>query len=185
MAEKRSNRDSKPKDDRRVMVSAAIKASAEIGQLVKKHDWQTDGAYVRELMSHVLEICERYGLLPTLSHMAYALGVPKDVMDDVRTGFIHANPDVVGCLTEWYQLCESVTLSTTLSGAVNNIAGIFTLKSQYGYKEEPREVVVTHNKLLGERKDPKQIAERYRDATVVDAVETRAIEEKVADEYDF
>lgn len=164
---------SRDNDNRKGMVSSAIKATTEISQLPKNTAWMTDGAYIRELMGHIIEICDRYGLLPTLSHLATALSTSKDVIDDVRTGFIHANPDVVTHVTEYYQICESVTLSTTLSGAINNIAGIFALKSQYGYKEEPREVVVTHNKLLGERKDPKAIAERYRDATVVDAIEAK------------
>lgn len=168
-------------DDRKGMVSAAIRATTEITQLPKNGQWKTDGEYVREVMAHIIEICDRYGLLPTMSHLAAALSVPKEVIDDVRTGFLHANPDVVTHLVEYYQVCESVTLSTTLSGAINNIAGIFALKSQYGYKEEPREVVFTSNKIVGGLKDPKAIAEKYQECVVVDSAETKPVES----EYDF
>ena len=168
-------------DYRKAMVSGVIKASTEISQLIRNDGWQRDGAYLTELMGHIVEICMRYGIVPTLSHLATALHVSKEVIDDVRTGYIKANPDVVEAVTQYYQLCESATVAATMNGAINNIAGIFALKSQYGYKEEPREVIMTHNKLVGERKDPKAIAERYRDATVVDAIETRQTE----DDFDF
>ena len=172
---------SKTSDDRKTMVSAAIRATTEISQLPKNGNWMHDGEYVRELMGHILEICDRYGLLPTLSHLAAALSVSKETIDDVRTGYVHANPDVVTHVIEYYQVCESVTLSTTLSGAINNIAGIFALKSQYGYKEEPREVVFTSNKIVGGLKDTKAIAEKYRECVVVDEAETKPADS----EYDF
>lgn len=164
---------SKTSDERKAMVTSAIRATTEISQLPKNTNWKTDGAYVRELMGHIIEICDRYGLLPTISHLAAALSAPKDVIDDVRTGYISANPDVVTHVIEYYQICESVTLSTTLSGAINNIAGIFALKSQYGYKEEPREVVFTSNKIVGGLKDPKAIAEKYQECIVVDGADTK------------
>ena len=121
--------------------------------------------------------------------MASAIGVPRDTIDDVRNRIIAANPDVVTVMQQYYSLCENTTVASTLDGGTNNIAGIFILKSQYGYKEEPREVIMTHNKLLGERKDPASIAQRYKDAMVVDAKEVRSIEGSVEEsstgEYDF
>ena len=162
--EKKGNRG----DERKAAIAATMRATKEICELPKNVSWKTDGGYVAELIGHVCEVCERAGLLPTMSLLASALGVPKDVADDVRNGFIPANPDVVAAIVAFYQICENTAAQSMLDGTSNYAAGIFLMKSQYGYKEEPREVVVTHNKLLGERKDPKAIAERYAQA-VIDA----------------
>ena len=43
---------------------------------------------------------------------------------------------------------------------------------------------MTHNKLLGERKDPAAIAERYAQAVVVDKDEIRPVD-GAEDGYDF
>lgn len=173
------------KELRKAMISSAIRAAKEISELPKSIEWKTDGQYCREVMKHIVDICERYGMLPTMSQMASALGAPKDVVDDVMHGYIRANPDVVEVLTDYHNMCENVTVASTLDGGTNNIAGIFILKSQYGYKEEPREVVVTHNKLLGERKDPAAIAARYADAMVVDSGEVKAIEDGSSADCEF
>ena len=168
------------RDDRKLMISEAVRAAKEISELPKNRDWKTSGEYVQRVAECILKICEKYGMLPTVSHMASALGVSKDTVDDARTGFLKSTPEVVDVLTTYYALCENVTVASTMNGSTNNIAGIFILKSQYGYKEEPREVFVTHSKLLGERKDPVAIAQRYADAVVVDKSEL-----KEAPEYDF
>lgn len=178
------------KEMRKALISSSIRATKEIMELPKSIEWKTDGAYCTEIMEHILEICERYGMLPTVAHMASAIGVPRDTIDDVRNRIIAANPDVVTVMQQYYSLCENTTVASTLDGGTNNIAGIFILKSQYGYKEEPREVIMTHNKLLGERKDPASIAQRYKDAMVVDAKEVRSVEGSVEEEtstgeYDF
>ena len=170
------------RESRKAQVSATIRASKEIAELPKNDNWKTDGEYVQTVVEHVLSICERYGLLPTVTHIAAALGVPRDIEYDVRMGYLRANPDVVSALQGYYTVCESATVASTLDGGTNNIAGIFLLKSQYGYKEEPREVVVTHNKLLGERKDPAAIAARYAEAMVVDSTELKAVEDKESDD---
>lgn len=183
------------REQRKSLISAAIRANKEIAELPKNDAWKTDGDYCEKLMGHVVSICERYGMLPTMAMLASALGVPKDIVDDVRNRYIMANPDVVNVIASYYNLCENVTVTSTLDGGTNNIAGIFILKSQYGYKEEPREVIMTHNKLLGDRKDIHSIAQRYMDAVVVDGKELKAIEEKTDEpdtagsteepEYDF
>lgn len=156
------------RDDKKAAIAMTMLAVKEIAELPKDAGWKTNGDYVGEVIERIFGICERGGLLPTVSHLASALGVPKDVVEDVRNGYIAANPDVVSALTVYYQVCENTAVQCALDGNVNNIAGIFAMKALYGYKEEPREVVVTHNKLLGNAKDPKAIAEKYA-AAVVDA----------------
>lgn len=177
------------KELRKAMISSAIRATKEVAELPKNANWKLDGAYCAELIGRILGICERYGMLPTMAHLASALGAPKDVVDDVLHKYIRANPDVVEAITGYYTICENVTVASTLESTGNPAAGIFILKSQYGYKEEPREVVVTHNKLLGERKDPEAIAQRYADAMVVDSAELKPIEDKQEStdgtDYDF
>ena len=168
---------------KKAQIKASIRATKEILELPKSIEWKTDGSYVATLIAHILEICERYGMLPTIAQLSGALGVPKDTIDDVRQGFLMVNPDVKAEILRYYGLCESLTVTSTMDGSTNNIVGIFMLKSQYGYKEEPREIVIQHNKLLGERKDPAAIAQRYADAMVVDAKEVKEVEDKPT--YDF
>lgn len=156
------------KDDRKATISSTMRATKEISELPKNGEWKTEGEYVKRIVDEVLGVCERVGLLPTVNHLASALGVSREVVDDVRLGYIRSNPDVVSAVTGYYQVCENTMVQSSLDGTSNYASGIFILKSQYGYKEEPREVVVTHNKLLGERKDPAAIAQRYADAMVVD-----------------
>lgn len=163
------------KELRKMAISNSIKAVKEIAELPKNVEWKTDGEYCERIVSHILEICERYGLLPTISHLSSALGINKVTVSDVKDGVIKANPDVVACFASFYSLCENATVATTMDGSTNNIAGIFMLKSQYGYKEEPRQVEITHNRLIGERKDPTAIAQRYADAMVVDAKEVKEL----------
>lgn len=162
---------------RKAKISDAIRANKEIAELPKNIEWKTDGAWVAETIEHIIRICEKYGMLPTIAHLGSALGVPKNVVADVREGITLVNPDVLSAVNGYYGLCEGATVATTLDGGTNNIAGIFLLKSQYGYKEEPRQVEITHNRLIGERKDPAAIAQRYADAMVVDAKEVRELPE--------
>lgn len=156
------------RDDKKAAIAMTMLAVKEISELPKNVGWKTDGEYVQTVIGKIFDICERAGMLPTVNHLASAIGVSKDVIEDVRNGYIAANPDVVSALTVYYQVCENTAVQCALDGNVNNIAGIFAMKALYGYKEEPREVVVTHNKLLGNAKDPKAIAEKYA-AAVVDA----------------
>lgn len=164
-------------DERRMMVSNSIRAAREVSEIPKSVEWKNNGAYLEEVVDRILQICEKYGVLPSMSMMASAVGVPKQVIADVKDEVIKATSDVRAVVAGFYALCENATVASTMDGGANNAAGIFILKAQYGYKEEPREVVMTHNKLIGERKDPAAIAQRYADAMVIDAGEVRAIAE--------
>ena len=156
------------RSDRNVLVSNAIRAIKEITELPKNPEWRIDETYTHNLIARVLEICERYGMVPGPNHLAAALGITKDMEHDVRAGVIPATEGVAAELNKYYAICEATTSEASLNGGANNITGIFLLKSQYGYTEAPREVVITHNELLGERKDPAAIAARYREAMVID-----------------
>ena len=156
------------KDERKGLITATTIAMKEISELPKSAEWRTDGAYTASIVERVLAVCERVGLLPTMGLLASALGEPKDIVEDVKNHYIPANPDVVSAVAGYGQVCENVLVQSTLSGAVNNVSGIFMAKALHGFKEEPREIVMTHNKLLGGTKDAKAIAEKYASA-VVDA----------------
>lgn len=162
---------------KRAQIKASIRASKEIAELPKTVEWKTDGEYVGNVIERIFEICERYGMLPTIAHLSTAMGIPKDTVDEVRRGYTIVNPDVKARIDQYYGMCENLTVTSTMDGSTNNIVGIFMMKSQFGYKEEPREVVIQHNKLIGERKDPAAIAQRYADAVVVDAKEVRELPE--------
>ena len=156
------------RSDRNILVSNAIRAAKEISELPKNPEWRIDEGYVHNVVLRILEICERYGMVPSPNHIATALEITKDMERDVRMGIIPAADGVLTELNKYYALCEAITSGASLNGGANNITGIFLLKSQYGYTEAPREIKITHNKLLGERKDPAAIAARYREAMVID-----------------
>lgn len=175
------------RDERKATIAMTMRATKEIAELPKCISWLSEGGYVADTIDRVLDVCERVGMMPTVSLLASALGVPKDTVEDVRNGYIASNPDVVSALVMYHQVCENTLVQSSLDGTTNNISGIFAMKSMYGYKEEPRQVVVTHNKLLGDRKDTKAIAQRYEAAMVVDGT-IREIEDKQdveAGECDF
>ena len=71
---------------KRQQIKASIRASKEIAELPKTDEWKTDGGYARNVVERILEICERYGMLPTIAQLGTAMGVAKSTLDDVRSG---------------------------------------------------------------------------------------------------
>lgn len=142
----------------------------KITELPKNQNWRYDADHVRKCISCIMDICTKNGMVPIVNMMSMALGISKMTEYNVRTGVTAADAQVVELLNEYVRLCENVMLQGTLDGTINNIGGIFGLKALYGYRDEPKEIVVTHNfnGLLGERKDPEAIAERYAEAVVLD-----------------
>ena len=147
-----------------------IRTAKMIGELPKNDNWRHDPEYMRELIENMLDLCIKNGTIPTQNLMASALGVARDREREVRNGLVPAHPQVVEMLSEYYRLCENTTVQASLDGTVNNISSIFLMKSIYGYQEQPKELVITHNynKLLGDRKDPEAIAARYAESVVID-----------------
>ena len=156
--------------DKRLAMQATVKAMKKISECPKDDNWKYDAAHVRKCVTWVLKVCSDAGMIPTVNMMSMALGVSKQTEYNVRTGITAAMAEVVDILNEYVRICENVMLQGTFDGTINNIGGIFGLKSLYGYRDEPKEIVVTHqiNGLLGERKDPQAIAERYAEAVVID-----------------
>ena len=142
----------------------------KITELPRNDNWKNDPKHVRSIMMSIIKICAESGMIPTINLMAMGLGVSKQTEYNVRTGVTAAASEVVDTLNEFCSICENVTLQATLDGTANNIGGIFVAKALYNYRDEPKEIVVTHNfnGLLGERKDADAIAERYAEAVVID-----------------
>ena len=164
------SKDSTPVADKRLAMSATVVGMKKITELPKNDNWKYDAKHVRNCVNHILDICTKNGLIPTINMMSMALGISKMTEYNVRTGVTAASAEVVDLLNEYVRICENVMLQGTFDGTINNIGGIFGLKSLYGYRDEPKEIVVTHqfNGLLGERKDPEAIAQRYAEAVVLD-----------------
>jgi len=156
--------------DKRMAMKGTVLAMKKITELPKNDNWKYDPKHTRNCVTEVIEICSKYGMIPTVNMMSMALGVSKQTEYNVRTGITAASAEVVDLLNEYVRICENVMLQGTFDGTINNIGGIFGLKALYGYRDEPKEIVVTHqiNGLLGERKDPQAIAERYAEAVVLD-----------------
>ena len=182
------SKDSTPISDKRLAMSSTVVGMKKITELPKNSNWKYDAEHVKKCIQHILDICTKNGLIPTVNMMAMALGISKMTEYNVRTGVTAANADVVDLLNEYVRICENVMLQGTFDGTINNIGGIFGLKSLYGYRDEPKEIVVTHqfNGLLGERRDPEAIAQRYAEAVVIDVEpdEIKAVEASDGDESD-
>lgn len=155
---------------RKEAIGQSIKTVQMVASLPKNENWMFDAAYVSELIRKLIDLCAENGIIPTANLMASALGVPRERETDVRMERVPCNPDVAHLLKEYFKLCENTTVQASLDGSANNIATIFLMKSMYGYQEQPKEIVVTHNynKLLGDRKDPEAIAARYAESMVID-----------------
>lgn len=175
-------RDNTPLVEKRKGMQATVIAMKKVTEMPKNENWKYDGKHVRNCVQTILEICTKYGIIPTVNMMSMALGVSKMTEYNVRSGITAADAEVVAIMNEYTRLCENVMLQGTLDGSINNIGGIFGLKSLYGYRDEPKEIIVQHqfNGLLGERKDPMAIAERYAEAVVLDVEpsEIRMLERK-------
>lgn len=168
-------------EEKKIGMSNTVLAMKKITEMPKANDWKYNPVHCKRVMVTIIKICSDSGLIPTVNMMSMALGVSKMTEYNVRTRATAAHSDVVDILNEYVRLCENVMLQGTLDGTINNIGGIFSLKSLYGYRDEPKEIVVTHNfnGLLGDRKDPEAIAQRYAEAVVIDVEpsEVRYIEE--------
>lgn len=164
------SKDSTPISEKRLAMSATVVGMKKITELPKNDNWKYDAEHIRKCISCIMDICTKKGMIPTVNMMSMALGVSKMTEYNVRTGVTAASAEVVDLLNEYVRICENVMLQGTFDGTINNIGGIFGLKSLYGYRDEPKEIVVTHqfNGLLGERKDPEAIAQRYAEAVVLD-----------------
>ena len=164
------SKDSTPIFEKRLAMSATVVGMKKITELPKNDNWKYDAEHIRKCISCIMDICTKKGMIPTVNMMSMALGVSKMTEYNVRTGVTAASAEVVDLLNEYVRICENVMLQGTFDGTINNIGGIFGLKSLYGYRDEPKEIVVTHqfNGLLGERKDPEAIAQRYAEAVVLD-----------------
>lgn len=162
-------KDSTPIAEKRVAMSTTVAGMKKISELPKNENWKHDPEHVRRCIESIIDICTKHGMIPTVNLMSMALGTSKQNEYNARTGIVAASAEVVDLLNEYVRICENVMLQGTFDGTINNIGGIFGLKSLYGYRDEPKEVVVTHvNGLLGERKDPNEIADRYIEGVVID-----------------
>lgn len=179
-------KDKSTADEKRAMIRNTVIATKKISEMPKNHNWRFDPKHIEAVKEGILKICSDYGMIPTINYMAMALGVSKNTEISARTGVTTCDAGVVEALQDYARICESVTLQTALDGTANNIAGIFSLKSLYGYRDEPKEIVVTHqfNGLLGDRKDPHEIAQRYAEAVVIDVepAELRYLEQEGDDD---
>ena len=155
---------------KRQFVGSTVVAMKKITELPRCEDWKTNADHVRRCVKQILNICAEAGMIPTINLMSMALGVSKQTEYNARTGVVACSAEVMEILKEYASICENVTLQATLDGTANNIGGIFAMKALYGYRDEPKEIVVTHNYngLLGERKNPEEIAQRYAEAVVLD-----------------
>lgn len=172
-------------DEKKAIIRNTVIATKKISEMPRNPNWRFDPKHIEAVKEGILRICSDYGMIPTINYMAMALGVSKNTEISARTGVTTCDAGVVEALQEYARICESVTLQTALDGTANNIAGIFSLKSLYGYRDEPKEIVVTHNfnGLLGDRKDPHEIAQRYAEAVVIDVEpsEIRYLEQEEQD----
>lgn len=171
--------------EKRAVITNTVIATKQISETPKCPNWRFDPKHVKATEENILKICAQYGLIPTINYMSMALGVSRNTEISARNGTTACDADVVATLQDYARICESVTLQASLDGTANNIAGIFSMKALYGYRDEPKEVVVTHNfnGLLGNRQDPHEIAQRYAEAVIdVDPSEIRYLEQEEDDD---
>lgn len=112
-----------------------------------------------------LEICDRYGMKPTVSGVSLAFGLDRRRFNEIANGCRHSymgwkiTPETVGAFQKIYKFLESV-LENYLSDETKNPAKwIFLAKNHFGYSDT-REQIVTHREDAPTLPSAQEIAQR-------------------------
>lgn len=103
--------------------------------------------------------CQISGVLPTMTGLALAIGVAVETL----SRFIHGHPEEESA--KWLRLVKQqfgdLLNQSALNGAVAPIPAIFTLKSNYGWRDDPEPEV--QNNEGREDLTPDAIAAKWQD----------------------
>jgi hypothetical protein len=126
---------------------------------------QTDYEQVKGRITEYLDLCERLGLRPGVSGLAYCLETTRmrlyELMKGIEGTTWRKRPMQVRDLVKRvYALFEHNLEENMQAGGVNPVTGIFLAKNHYDYRDQV-EQIITPNNPLGETKDPETLKAKY------------------------
>lgn len=165
-----SNEERKPKKASRREVIEANKdtISALVGDLADRLEESEkyenrislqDTEAVKDITLRYIRSCQISGVMPTMSGVALAIGIiPENMFRYMR---LHKDSET----TKWLQKCKTmfgdILGQASLDGAVAPIPAIFTLKANYGWRDDPEPEV--QNNDGQEDLSPDAIAAKWQD----------------------
>lgn len=113
--------------------------------------------------------CEQEGMQVTVPDLALAIGVQRQTLWRWANGD-ELNPERSDVAKKCYAIIESLVNHYGNTGQIPYVLTIFSLKNHFGYRDQT-ERIITNNDGLGKNEDTMSIAQRYRDAIVIDPIE--------------
>lgn len=165
-----TNEQSKPKKySRREMIEANKDTiSALVGDLANRLEEAErckerinlrDAEAVKDITLRYIRSCQISGVLPTLAGISLALGVTPSSL----SAFCARNPETD--TAKWIKMVKdhlgNLLAQAALDNAVAGIPAIFTLKANYGWRDDPEPEV--QNNDGQEELTPDAIAAKYQD----------------------
>lgn len=94
----------------------------------------TDPKQVQERISMYFDFCERYNRFPCIAGLANWLGVCRDTINSWKNGFSRKETHQA-IIQKAYDVIEAVLVDQLMNNAIYPAAGIFLLKSMFGYRD--------------------------------------------------
>lgn len=165
-----SNEEHKPKKAARREVIEANKdtISALVGNLADRLEESEqrkdrismyDTEAVKDITLHYIRSCQISGVVPTMSGIALAIGMAPDSMSNFMRN--HRDSETAKWLFKCKQMFADILNQASLDGAVAPIPAIFTLKANYGWRDDPEPEV--QNNDGQEELTPDAIAAKWSD----------------------
>lgn len=112
-----------------------------------------------------IDLCTRYNIIPTVLQFCVLCDLPREFITDLKNGIYRTDgykvkPETTQIVKNWFNTCESMTLSRAANES--SIGSIFVSKAVYGYSDAPvQQLEIIDNR---QSETPQQIAERFRNA---------------------
>ena len=122
---------------------------------------------VVQRVNEYFTICSEEDMKPSVEGLAFSLGIEREYLWKLRTGYKSKNEEVGNILKRACEYLNMALVEYMQNGKINPIPALFLLKNNHGYTDK-QEVIVTPNNPLGDGTDPKQIEDKYTASAVVD-----------------
>ena len=122
---------------------------------------------VEKRIDEYFDICAQEDMKPSVEGLAFALGISRQHLYEVRVGNRGKNKEVSDLLKRASEMLGMALVEYMQNGKINPIPALFLLKNNHGYADK-QEVVITPAAPLGDATDTKALEDRYVDSVVID-----------------
>lgn len=118
----------------------------------------SDPKAIEERLEWYFQRCIDNNMKPTMSGMAMALGVSRQILWDWHNGT--RRPENYEIIDSAYNLMEQLWEMYMMNGQINPASGIFLGKNHFGYKDV-QDIVVQPKNSLGDEASAEDIEKKY------------------------